>query len=105
MFFDAKGDSKHSAGKNDELNALLELGMRYTMEKKSKIKTFEELGMTNPFRTKETLAETKAYVDQIAFTNDVYPEHMLSTILLAVKDKTSIKPPKVVFIPNRTLLR
>ena len=38
-----------------KIDEFLEVTMRLEMDRKNKVETFEELGMTDPFKTKESI--------------------------------------------------
>ena len=74
---------------------MVEVQMRMNLETNYIIESFEEVGMTDPFKTRTSLAKVLSTVQNYDFTTQVYSEAIME----------SNKLPKTVFIPSRQLLR
>ena len=61
--------------------------------------------MTDPFKTKKSLKEAISTVKCYDFFTDVYPQSVVTALLEAIKTKSSIKPPKTIFVPSQIVLR
>jgi hypothetical protein len=86
-------------------NAMIELSMRMSMDMKNKVESLEEIGMTDPFRTRKSLKDTISIVRTFDFYTEVYPNQVMSDIIAAIKVSSSIQPPKTMFVPGKKLTR
>jgi len=68
-------------------NHMAELKMSMDMDRVHVIETFEEIGMTDPFRTKNSIKVAKRRVAKLNFEKEVYPNSIATTIMeAALKD-------------------
>ena len=63
------------------------------IDKKNRVHSFEEIGMTDPFRPKASLADAMIQVRNFDFDTKIY------------KNDIEDKPPTMIFIPNVRLVR
>jgi len=75
------------------------------MDREHKIKSFEEIGMTNPFDTRRSIERSKTEVKLFDFYTEVYPKYIFGAIIEAIKNKEPVKPPKCVFVPSKDVMR
>ena len=59
---------------------------RLDLDCKNTIESFEELGMTDPFRTSKSLHEATACIKDFEFYKEVYPNMITGAILEAIKE-------------------
>jgi hypothetical protein len=51
------------------------------MDQKNKISSFEEIGMTDPFKKKDAIADTISHVQTFDILTNVYPQHVVDKYL------------------------
>jgi len=73
------------------LSAEVVFDMRMSLDRKNRVMSFEELGMSDPFHPITGLIDAKIYVEHLNFNAGVYMGAVLSEIM----------PPKTIFIPTR----
>ena len=64
--------------------------MRMSMDRKNKVESFEDIGMTDPFRTRKSLKESILNVQTFDFYTEVYPNQVMNDIIAAIKISSSI---------------
>ena len=74
------------------------------MDFTNKIPNFSEVCMLDPFRTNKTLPKVQEAVNWFEFYDDLYPEKVVEKCNELVLTKGSIRPPKVIFIPEKNLI-
>ena len=71
------------------------------MDNRSKITTFEEILMQNPFNNSSSLKKTKKQLETYDFDEFIYPRHTYN-----LDDLDNIlTPPSLIFLPDVKLLR
>ena len=60
--------------------------------------------MLDPFKTNKTLPKVQEAVSYYEFYDDVYPEKIVQFHNEQAVNKNSIKPPKVIFLPELPLI-
>jgi hypothetical protein len=75
------------------------------LEVDNEVESFEEVAMTNPFKTRKSLEKALSTVENYSFTTQVYSHSIMEAILESIAKKSSIQPPKTIFVPSRGLLR
>jgi len=64
----------------------------------------EKLNILNPCEPKKSLKSIHKWVENMAFFTDIYPESVTEPIYSAI-EKGSIRPPKIVFLPEKNIIR
>ena len=73
------------------------------MDFKNKITSFKQLGMFDPI-----IPDIKGaidYVNMYSFQKPVYPEAVIGELVQATVEKRNIKPPKCIFVPEKSMVR
>ena len=98
-FLDTKVRKKQFENENLEFDDLVK---RMTLDSDSKIQSFEEIGLFDPFNLTsiyQSMTLTQAY----NFDTDIYPEPVMSAFKESLHEK--IQYPKCIFAPDRALCR
>jgi len=98
-------DAPDSPMKKHKINKLLEICMKKKMDLYNEVTSFEEIGLTDPFKPRKSMGDTISLVKTFDFYTEVYPNCVMTQALEALKEKKSIKPPKTVFLPSKQLFR
>ena len=69
---------------------MVELKMRMDMDRIHTIESFEEIGMTDPFRTKLSIKVAKKKVKKYSFEKEVYPNSITASIIEAAVNNGAI---------------
>ena len=77
------------------------------MDTTNKIKSFEIIGMVDPFMAKKSMQEAIKGAKKIDFNEPVYPKGVMKakTNLKLIESGFRPKPPKTIFLPTKRLLR
>ena len=70
------------------------------MDTANKIYSFEEVGMTDPFKTEESLATARCLACELDIDKLIYGERIMRPIIEAIS-KGRQEPPIEVFLPSR----
>ena len=87
------------------VNIFLEVKMRMDMNKEDFVNSFEDIGMANPF-DKKSIQTTIDHCSVFDLSKEVYPHSgLMDYVAAAFSNDTTIKQPKVIFLPGKRLLR
>ena len=78
---------------------LLQMSYRMDLDRDNRIESFEEIGLADPYKTKESLRDAISICRTFDFYTEVYPDQVMTSIMAAVASG-SIKPPKCIFVPS-----
>ena len=79
--------------------------MKMELDRENKYDSFEEIGMTDPFKPKTSMLDTISYCRTFDFYTEVYPQAMIEAMMVAMLREDSIQPPKCIFLPTKELSR
>ena len=85
--------------------ALKQVAFRMQMDRRNKVHTLVDLGLTDPFKTKKTIDDALLEVRTFDFWTEVYPDSVMEVLLEAVRNKENVHPPKCIFVPDRVIVR
>jgi hypothetical protein len=74
------------------------------MDRANNISNFYELGMTDPFKTKKTIADAISEIKTFDFYTEVYPQSVMKSILEALKNNEKVQAPKCIFVPDKSMI-
>lgn len=76
--------------KNMKNKGLLQVAHRMQMDRDNRVDTFEEIGMTNPFKIKTSLRDALSEIKTFDFYTEVYPRSVTGAIFEALKRNENI---------------
>ena len=79
---------------------LMEASMKLEMNRKEKVESFEDIGMSDPFDPKKSLKITIKNIESCGLFKRSYNKHFLTSVVHLLRDE-SVKAPACVFIPSR----
>lgn len=84
---------------------MLKITTKAQIDTKNYVKTFEEIGLCDPFYTPEALKKGIMRVRKYNIISEIYPRAIMGPLVKAIKvDKlVDVKPPKCVFLPSPDL--
>ena len=75
------------------------------MDHESRVESFYEVGMVDPFRTKKSLEQTIKEYKKFDFNTETHHKAALKIVYDSLKEGKPIQPPKTVFVPTKKILR
>ena len=70
-----------------------------------KVTSFEDMGMTDPYKSKDSIKNAILHVKTYDFLSEIYPHQTMRLIVLSLKSNEPVKPPGVIFLPAQDLCR
>ena len=75
------------------------------MDRRNKVEDLINLGLPDPFNTKEAIDDALLEVKTFDFWSEVYPNSVMEVLIEAVRNKENVHPPRCIFVPNRDVIR
>jgi hypothetical protein len=83
----------------------MQVAFRMQMDRINTVSHFYELGMLDPFKTKQSIDAAISEVKTFDFYTEVYPQSVMKSIIEALKNKEKVQPPKCIFVPTKGIIK
>ena len=99
---------EHDEEEVDYKDVFKDLMLRMAMDRVNTVNSFEEIGLTDPIETQDSLEKAKKIVSQLSYAKTVYPSKVIDPLYKDAEDHPHsdiYAYPKCIFIPSKALMR